>query len=148
MAVVRKKIVDTPEQEKNQFIEGVKREWKIRKEHSASKLEREGIESICRGENTSFSYFNNDKKHNPVSVYDQRFHVKYGYHQKIRRDDQVHKLGLDVRSEEERKTVPVLSSSVYGKRKPIDNPNRKHYRIEVVRQEFYRNGGTSIPSEH
>lgn len=48
---------------------------------------------------------------------------------------------------EKNKAVPILSSSVYGKRNPIDKPSRNHYRIELVRKEFYRNGGANIATE-
>eukprot|EP00794_Sanderia_malayensis_P019140 gene19140-21057_t len=140
----RKTIVDTPEQEKNQWIESVEREWKTHKNHEASVTERQRIEDISKFGANTMSYFNNNKKHQPVSVYDRRFHIKHGYSQKLRRDDLMHTLGLNVQAEEEDKKVPILSSSVYGRRPPIDPPFVQHNRAEVIRQEFYRNGGTNI----
>ena len=47
-------------------------------------------------------------------------------------------------SEEALKHVPVLSSSMYGHRPPIEPHSRDYVRVGVVQRDFYRPSGASI----
>ena len=78
--------------------------------------------------------------------YDQAFHFSEGYNNKLRREDMHHTQGLDIHGEEEGKTVPLLSSSVYGQRRhrPLEQLYRDHARVELVKRDFYRPHGTDI----
>ena len=136
----------TPEEIKNEWIENVERAQRIRKNHKCAMQEREGIEKVKNGEISQISYFNNNKQHAVSSTYDRQFHVKHGYHSKLRRDDREHTLGLNVHAEEHSKKVPILSSTTYGHRQPLEMPPRKHTRVALVQRDFYRNCGTNIPT--
>ena len=46
---------------------------------------------------------------------------------------------------EQIKAVPVLSSSLYGHRPPLEKPSRRHVRVATVKRDFYRHSGTNIP---
>lgn len=52
--------------------------------------------------------------------------------------------GLQVHDEEVSKAVPVLSSSVYGHRPPIDVLDKQHVRVGVVQKDFYRHRGINV----
>ena len=71
------------------------------------------------------------------------FHVQEGYSSKLKRDDLEHTIGLDVHSEEVKKPVPILSSSVYGHPglNQLESPERKYVRVATVKKEFYRSCG-------
>ncbi|MGH0168089.1 UNVERIFIED_CONTAM: hypothetical protein FKN15_053851, partial [Acipenser sinensis] len=77
-------------------------------------------------------------------LYDRIFHVKEGYVPKLSRDDRAARLKLQVGEEEKSRGVPLLSSSMYGRRKPLEAPSQQHSRVEVIK-DFYRNRGTNIP---
>ena len=47
--------------------------------------------------------------------------------------------------QEQIKSVPVLSSSLYGHRPPLEIPSRRHVRVATVQRDFYRHSGTNIP---
>ena len=44
------------------------------------------------------------------------------------------------------RTIPLLSSSIYGHRLPsdLDPVNRQHGHVEIVKAEFYRKNGLNI----
>ena len=131
----------TPEQTKEQWREAVERENKVSKLHSATKKEK-GSKQLDITDRAS--YFNNEKTHPQVLTYDRTFHVKEGYCSKLKRDDLEHTQGLSVHSEEVGKSVPVLMSSVYGHRPPLETPDREHVRVGLVKREFYRFCGTNM----
>ncbi|XP_028392601.1 uncharacterized protein C5orf49 homolog [Dendronephthya gigantea] len=95
----------------------------------------------------SLTYFNNNKKNDTKSTYDRTFHIQHGYCSRIHRDDREHTQGLDVHAEEQSKAVPILSSSVYGHRPPLEVPSRQHVRVGQVKRDFYRHCGATIPNE-
>ncbi|XP_058475822.1 cilia- and flagella-associated protein 90 [Solea solea] len=91
------------------------------------------------------SYFNKDLKVPQVSMYDLVFHQAEGYDMKVHRDDRRHHKGrgLDVNAEERSRSVPVLSSSEYGRR-PIPvlyAPGRQHAHVACIKTEFYMKNG-------
>ncbi len=57
--------------------------------------------------------------------------------------DRQHNMGLDTHAEEQAR-YPVLSSSTYGSRPPIDTLIREHARKPVVKTEFFRATGTQL----
>ncbi|UJR07563.1 hypothetical protein I4U23_011851 [Adineta vaga] len=91
------------------------------------------------------SYFNATKETKPSSIYDQIFHIQYDFNPKAHRDDRQHSkfIGLNQSKEEDEKTYPTRSSSIYGRRhnQPVDVIDRSHVRIGHVKNEFYRNNG-------
>ncbi|XP_043546949.1 uncharacterized protein C5orf49 homolog [Chiloscyllium plagiosum] len=96
-----------------------------------------------RRDHNELTYFGNQKKEVSVLLYDQVFKVQEGYNNKTHRDDREHShnQGLNVNDEERARTVPVLSSSFYGKRPALESPNRTFVRIARVQTEFYRRNG-------
>ena len=40
--------------------------------------------------------------------------------------------------QEKDKAVPILSSSAYGHRKPLEPPSRQHVRVGLIKRDFYR----------
>ena len=52
--------------------------------------------------------------------------------------------GLNVHSEEKHKSVPILKSSVYGHRPPLETPGREHVRVGLVQRDIYRQCGTNM----
>ncbi|KAJ7374665.1 hypothetical protein OS493_005006 [Desmophyllum pertusum] len=142
----------TPEQTKEQWRESMKRENRFRDSHL---ITSSCSEALSKAWKTSFSrhlssdavlnYFNTNKQHDRVSNYDRTFHLKTGYCSKLHRDDREHTRGLNVNAEEQTKAVPVLSSSLYGHRPPLEIPSRRHIRVATVKRDFYRHSGTNIP---
>ncbi|XP_020614834.1 uncharacterized protein C5orf49 homolog [Orbicella faveolata] len=142
----------TPEQAKEQWRESMRREILLRNSHLISS---NCSEALSKAWKTNFSrhissdavlnYFNSNKQHDRISNYDRTFHVKTGYCSKLHRDDRVHTRGLNVHAEEQTKAVPVLSSSLYGHRPPLESPSRRHVRVATVKRDFYRHSGTNIP---
>ena len=133
----------TPEETKNQWKQHVEKHRYIRISHKSAAQERQMIEKLKQGVPEEISYFNNNKQHSVVSAYDRQFNVEQGYQSKLRRDDRkYHVLDPNFNSEESSKTVPNLSSSVYGHRQPLEKPPRKHCRVAL--RDFYRNCGTNI----
>ena len=115
----------------------------ITKYHAASKKATE-CSPIDTLTTERVNYFNNAKSYQCVSTYDRTFHVKEGYSSKLKRDDREHTQGLNVHAEENQKQVPVLTSSVYGHRDPLEHPDRKHVRVGLVKRDFYRSCGTNM----
>ncbi|CAF1037775.1 unnamed protein product [Adineta steineri] len=89
--------------------------------------------------------FNSTKQTKPSSIYDQIFHIDYTFNPKAHRDDRQHSkfIGLNQPKEEQEKSYPTRSSSIYGRRhnRPLDLNDRSHIRIAHVKNEFYRNNG-------
>ncbi|XP_066936699.1 cilia- and flagella-associated protein 90-like isoform X2 [Clytia hemisphaerica] len=136
----------TPEETKNQWKETVKRQVEIHRNHNCAANERRRIEKIKNGEYVPTSYFNNNKQHKTPSAYDRQFHMEEGCYSRLKRDDRMASLGLDINAEESNKCVPILSSSSYGHRVPLEKPARKNCRVALVQRDFYRDSGTNIPS--
>ena len=111
----------TPEEMKNQWKQHVEKHRLMRVAHKSANEERQKIAKIKEGFREEISYFNNNKQHFPVSAYDRQFHVEQGYQSKLARDDRKHHvLDPNFNSEESNKTVPILSSSAYGHRQPLE----------------------------
>ncbi|XP_036063104.1 uncharacterized protein C5orf49 homolog [Onychomys torridus] len=94
------------------------------------------------------SYFQRESQTGIISLYDCVFKRRLDYNQQLHRDDREHakSLGLHVNEEEQERSVPVLMSSVYGKRinQPIEPLNRGYGRVNHVQNDFYRKN--DIPS--
>ncbi|XP_041488157.1 uncharacterized protein C5orf49 homolog [Microtus oregoni] len=94
------------------------------------------------------NYFSRESQTGVISLYDCVFKRRLDYNQKLHRDDREHakNLGLHINEEEQERTVPVLMSSVYGKRinQPIEPLNRDYGRVNHVQTDFYRKN--DIPS--
>ncbi|XP_059132182.1 cilia- and flagella-associated protein 90 [Peromyscus eremicus] len=94
------------------------------------------------------SYFQRESQTGIISLYDCVFKRRLDYNQQLHRDDREHakSLGLHVNDEEQERSVPVLMSSVYGKRinQPIEPLNRGYGRVNHVQNDFYRKN--DIPS--
>ncbi|XP_048576658.1 uncharacterized protein LOC5518058 [Nematostella vectensis] len=145
----------TAEQAKEQWRESVKGESRCRDKRMITTCRNR---DLCRawkveysrylsGEQPldSISYFNNGKQQTRVLTYDRMFKIKQGYCSKLHRDDRQHTDAFDVHAEECEKAVPVLTSSQYGRRPPLETPQRKHVRVATVKRDFYRYSGTNIP---
>ncbi|XP_078276376.1 cilia- and flagella-associated protein 90 [Rhinoraja longicauda] len=96
-----------------------------------------------RRESNEITYFGNQKKEVSVLLYDQVFQVQQGYNNKIHRDDRAysHSQGLNVNAEEKARIIPVITSSLYGKRPHLEPTNRSFVRVAHVQAEFYRRNG-------
>ncbi|XP_008293387.1 uncharacterized protein C5orf49 homolog [Stegastes partitus] len=96
-----------------------------------------------RKEPKEMTYFNRSSKVPDVSTYDQVFHQAEGYDMKLHRDDRRHYRGrgLNVNEEEKSRAVPVLSSSVYGRRPAIDRPGQQYARVACIKAEFFMKNG-------
>ncbi|TNN16522.1 hypothetical protein EWB00_000375 [Schistosoma japonicum] len=95
------------------------------------------------------TYFNSPTKtYGDTCVYDLVFAKEDDFNPKLHRCDRRHDkhFGLNVNKEEETKTVPTLSSSIYGYRlnRNIERNDRKHARIMLVESEFYRRNGIDL----
>ncbi|CAO2592109.1 Uncharacterized protein C5orf49 homolog [Lemmus lemmus] len=101
-----------------------------------------------RQEPKELNYFSRESQTGVISLYDCVFKRRLDYNQKLHRDDREHakNLGLHINEEEQERTVPVLMSSVYGKRinQPIEPLNRGYGRVNHVQTDFYRKN--DIPS--
>ncbi|XP_070840096.1 cilia- and flagella-associated protein 90 [Chaetodon trifascialis] len=98
-----------------------------------------------RKEPKEMSYFNKVSEVPEVSMYDQVFHQAEGYDMRLRRDDRKHYKGrgLDINKEEKSRTVPVRSSSEYGRR-PVPilyQPGRQYARVACIKAEFFMKNG-------
>ncbi len=134
----------TPEQMKEQWRESVERENKLTKTHSATKK----TQLPCVSAAMKTNYFGTEKTYTETLSFDRTFHVEEGYCSKLKRDDLQHTQGLNVHAEEVNKSVPILMSSVYGHRSPLEVPDRKHVRVSLVKKEFYRSCGANVyPSQ-
>jgi len=82
------------------------------------------------------------------SVYDRTYNLDFGYNQHLLREDRQHfnSRELYVNDEERCRTVPCLSSSLYGHRLPsdIDPLERKHGHVEIIKSEFWRNNSVNL----
>ncbi|XP_077166888.1 cilia- and flagella-associated protein 90 [Paroedura picta] len=90
-------------------------------------------------------YFHQESKPGTVSLFDCVFKRPAGYDPKLHRCDREHakSRGLHVNDEEKARPLPVLASSLYGRRidKPVEELIRDHVRINRVQAEFYRKNG-------
>ncbi|XP_037081157.1 uncharacterized protein C5orf49 homolog [Pollicipes pollicipes] len=89
----------------------------------------------------AITYFGPSKKeHNVICQYDQVYRQKSTWNQKLHREDGQYKLAaVNMWREEAERTVPVLGSSLYGHRTPIDTiKTTRSQRIHTVEQEFLR----------
>ncbi|XP_031555968.1 uncharacterized protein LOC116292756 [Actinia tenebrosa] len=144
----------TAEQEKEQWRENVRREFRINKNHFINSGKSADVcntwkvnfSRYFKGEQPlqNISYFNTGKKSKALSIYDRTFHIEEGYCSKLRRDDRQHSFALDIYSEECKKDVPTLTSSQYGRRPALETPSRKHCRVLTVKRDFYRESGAHI----
>ena len=92
------------------------------------------------------TYYNNNREHPEVPFYDRFFDCPEGYNQKLHRCDRATRIKLNVMKEETEKSVPLLSSSVYGFiKEPLETQDRKHVRVEAIKKQFYRKRGTNLP---
>ncbi|EDV26003.1 uncharacterized protein TRIADDRAFT_55669 [Trichoplax adhaerens] len=92
-------------------------------------MAEEETHSLAKEEHKSINYFNTKKEREVLTPFDRVQHVKEGYIAKLHRDDREHKLDLDINGEERERRVPILSSSEYGRRIPIEQPSRTHARL-------------------
>jgi len=135
----------TPEQHKLQWEESVRREIQSTKSHPVNKGKPVTDVFNSPGVEDAKSYYNNHKSYPTSYLYDKTFHIDKDYNAKLKRDDRLHNVGLNVNEEEKPKAVPTLSSSIYGHRKPLEQPSNEHYRVAYVKRDFYRSSGTKIP---
>lgn len=136
----------TPEQKKLQWCEYVRRERRMSNKTYEALETPHGSWLAPDKMKQEITYFNNNKKHTKYSEYERLFHLNHHYEKKLHRDDRANRIGLDVHNEEKDKAVPILSSSVYGSRPPLEQTTRAHVIIESVNKGFYRSRGTNIPS--
>ncbi|XP_066547098.1 cilia- and flagella-associated protein 90 [Amia ocellicauda] len=91
------------------------------------------------------TYCNTAPKGREILTYDCLFRRDEGYNEKLHRDDREHakSRGLDVHTEERSRPVPILSSSEYGRRFPLEiyKPGRQFVRVGIIRSEFCRKNG-------
>ena len=93
-----------------------------------------------------FTYYNNNREHENIPFYDRFFDLPEGYNQKLHRCDRATRIKLDVLKEESEKNAPLVSSNVYGFiKKPLDEHNRLHVRVEAIQKQFFRKRGTNLP---
>ncbi|KAM3679750.1 cilia- and flagella-associated protein 90 [Ammospiza caudacuta] len=87
------------------------------------------------------SYFNRPHKTGDFFTYDAAFGMPDDYDQYLPRCDRKHAKarGLKINEEEMARTVPVLTSSEYGKRidKLLDPPTREHARVHSLHAAIY-----------
>ena len=92
------------------------------------------------------TYYNNNKEHKKIPIYDRFFDRVERYNQKLHRDDRATRIGLNVINEERKKDVPLLSSSLYGfKPESLETPSRVHAKVHNIQKQFFRNRGTNLP---
>ncbi|KAL3983575.1 hypothetical protein ACER0C_015200 [Sarotherodon galilaeus] len=98
-----------------------------------------------RNESKQMSYFNNELKVSDVSMYDRLNNHVEGYDMRLPRDDRKHwkGRGLDINKEERSRTVPVLSSSEYGRRPApaLYFTERQYARVAGIKSEIYMKNG-------
>uniref|UniRef100_A0A3B4FUT9 Uncharacterized protein n=1 Tax=Pundamilia nyererei TaxID=303518 RepID=A0A3B4FUT9_9CICH len=98
-----------------------------------------------RNEPKQMSYFNNEVS--DVSMYDRLHNHVEGFDMWLPRDDRKHwkGRGLDINKEfqERSRTVPVLSSSEYGRRPAptLYFTERQYARVACIRSEIYMKNG-------
>uniref|UniRef100_A0A3Q2X5F9 Cilia and flagella associated protein 90 n=1 Tax=Haplochromis burtoni TaxID=8153 RepID=A0A3Q2X5F9_HAPBU len=97
-----------------------------------------------RNEPKQMSYFNNEVS--DVSMYDRLHNHVEGFDMWLPRDDRKHwkGRGLDINKEfqERSRTVPVLSSSEYGRRPaPTLFTERQYARVACIKSEIYMKNG-------
>ncbi|KAM8883285.1 cilia- and flagella-associated protein 90 [Synchiropus picturatus] len=106
-----------------------------------------------RREPKELSYFQSEPKAPEVSMYNQLFHQPLGYDENIPRDDRKHfkGRGLDIHKEEMSRSLPVRTSSEYGRRPalPSYQPDRQHARVDRVQADFFMKNGIpwTLPQE-
>lgn len=93
------------------------------------------------------SYFNQEIKGDHIYTFDTVYKRPITYDAKLHRDDREHAKhkGLDIHGQEERRPVPVLASSEYGRhlKYQSDHVTREHVRVGLVGLEFFRKNGIS-----
>ena len=151
-----------PEEAAGQWKEITKINRIIDRDHLATKGGKDkyfqGVEQLT---DYNGSFYGEAKQHLPTTTshYDRMFHIDGGYDGKLHRDDRQHTVGLDMQHEELRRTVPVRSSTEYGRRvdrpfqasvnsteEEVANEDRGHVRIDRCMKGFYRTRGTGIPT--
>ncbi|TRZ26558.1 hypothetical protein HGM15179_000546 [Zosterops borbonicus] len=97
-----------------------------------------------REEPPELSYFSRPQKTGDFFTYDAIFGEPEGYDQYLPRCDRRHAKGrgLKIHEEEKARTVPLLSSSEYGKRvhKPLEPATREHARVCSLHAAIYGEG--------
>ncbi|KAM9824682.1 cilia- and flagella-associated protein 90 [Neosynchiropus ocellatus] len=100
-----------------------------------------------RREPKELSYFQSEPKAPEVSTYDQLFHQALGYDENIPRDDRRHYKGrgLDIHKEEMSRSVPLRTSSEYGRRPALPSypSDRQHARVARVQADFFMKNGVT-----
>ena len=123
----------TPEQCKLQWEEMVMCEIHSTNSHPVNKSNPATDVLDSPGVKDAESYFNNHKSYATSYLYDKAFHIDTDYNAKLKRDDRLYNVGLDVNREEQPKAVPILSSSMHGHCSPLEQPSNEHYRAAYVR---------------
>lgn len=144
------KTVYNPYEQSAQWVEKIKREEKLKKQHKVLNGEGAVIDTYFKGvkpdagpdPNKEISYFNNYKQVKSKGMYERAFTVEHDYNPKLHRDDRQHNVGMDLHGEDEGKKSFMRSNSVYGKRAPIDPMGRanEHAMVQVIAQEFFDHG--------
>ncbi|XP_064606203.1 uncharacterized protein LOC135471085 [Liolophura sinensis] len=118
--------------------------WCFPGEHEYTEEELENYKSSYFGKNT-----NPDRPLSNDSCYDRLFCTHYTYNNKNPRDDRTPSLTIGRRyhTEETKRTVPLLTSSLYGSRlnHPVELFERHLVRVNHIMKSFYRNRGTGLP---
>ncbi|XP_014727844.1 PREDICTED: uncharacterized protein C5orf49 homolog [Sturnus vulgaris] len=90
------------------------------------------------------SYFNRPHKTGDFFTYDAVFKIPEGYDQYLPQCDRKHAKGrgLKIHEEEMARTVPVRTSSEYGKRihEPLDPATKEHVRVHSLHAAIYGEG--------
>ncbi|XP_035703207.1 uncharacterized protein LOC118434269 [Folsomia candida] len=122
--------------------------WRIRLRKKGAQDEEDNVivaepfECSCKN---PLTYFNNGKcNYCCKQLYDYNYLFYHGYDQYRHREDRKHAtryMNIDLEEEFPCRTVPILTSSNYGHRPPID-PSRPLPRNHAT-QTFYRSRGTN-----
>ena len=134
----------SPEQQKLQWCEYVKREDRTRRKAHETWRKPYGTWLKPEDAGKEMTYFNNHKERVKYSEYDRLFHLDHHFEKKLHRDDRASRLGLDVGKEEKVKRVPACSSSVYGTRPLLEPPIRDYVKVESVNKGFYEARGPNV----
>ncbi|XP_026156221.1 uncharacterized protein C5orf49 homolog [Mastacembelus armatus] len=98
-----------------------------------------------RHEPKEMSYFNTESKAPEVSMFNRVYQQAEGFDMKLHREDRKHYKGrgLSINEEEKSRTVPVLSSSEYGRRSVpvLYQTNRQYAHVACMEAEFFMKNG-------
>ncbi|XP_052790549.1 uncharacterized protein C5orf49 homolog isoform X2 [Mya arenaria] len=87
-----------------------------------------------------------------ISPYERFFNAENGYNAKMHRDDRksVDMIGCSIHEEEKNRTIPLLSSSLYGHRlgQSFETFSRSNVYVDRVRKGFLHRRGTGLPPIH